>query len=452
MRTIHLSRPIKFLAALLALLLFTPLLAAPAAAMSGYEPDFTITAEAAYVVNTDTNLVVYEKNSETPLVAASLTKMMTMLLMLKTYQDQLDTITVTMPRAIDDILYPYNASVADIRPGETVTLRDLLYAMELPSGNEAAYMVAFYMGGNDPDAFVARMNEEAAAIGCTGTTFTDPCGLEEGNVTTARDAYLILRALMEYDAYVEAAGTSTYQMPANTHHESPYPIQASNAMLSKSSAYYREYTQGGKTGSLVAGWQNFASWHTQDGETYISVLLHSQDAADAEASRPKPALRETGQLMDWVFDTFGVAAALDTTQPISELPVRYATDADTVMLYPVDDMMTLLPREGGAAVTEQTFHLPESLSAPVTQGDVVGTVTLSIEGEEVGTVELIAGSTVARNQVLYTLARVGEFFSSTYFKVVVILTMITLAVYAFVWVAAMLIALNEEGRRRPRKR
>ena len=98
------------------------------------------------------------------------------------------------------------------------------------------------------------MNEEAAAIGCTGTIFTDPCGLEEGNVTTARDAYLILRALMEYDAYVEAAGTSTYQMPANTHHESPYTIiQASNAMLSKSSSYYREYTQGGKTGQPGGG-------------------------------------------------------------------------------------------------------------------------------------------------------------------------------------------------------
>ena len=111
-------------------------------------------------------------------------------------------------------------------------------------------------------------------------------------------------------------------------------------------------------------------------------------------------------------------------------------------------MMTLLPREGGAAVTEQTFNLPESLAAPVTQGEVVGSVTISIEGEEVGTVDLIAGSNVSRNQVLYTLSRVGEFFSSTYFKVVVILTMVTVAIYAFVWVAAMLIALNEEGKRK----
>ncbi len=433
----------KIFAAALAVLLLAPALATPAAAMSGYDPDFEVTAEAAYIVNLDTNLVVYEKNSETPLVAGSLTKLMTMILLLKNYQDQLDTITVTAPGYIYDYLYGKGASSADIRRGETHTLRTLLYAMEVQSGNEAAYIVADYMGGGSIDNFVAMMNAEAEAIGCTGTTFTDPCGLDEGNITTARDSYLLLRAAMEYDAFVEAAGVYTWQVPQSSAHDAPYTIISTNRMISSASELYRSYTQGGKTGSLSSGWQNFASWHTQDGETYISVLLHSSDEIGNT-----PAEIETGQLMDWVFATFGVGAALDTTQPISELPVRYATEAESVMLYPVDNMMTLLPREGGAAVTEQTFNLPESLAAPVTQGEVVGSVTISIEGEEVGTVDLIAGSNVSRNQVLYTLSRVGEFFSSTYFKVVVILTMVTVAIYAFVWVAAMLIALNEEGKRK----
>lgn len=433
----------KIFAAALAVVLLAPALATPAAAMSGYDPDFEVTAEAAYIVNLDTNLVVYEKNSETPLVAGSLTKLMTMILLLKNYQDQLDTITVTAPGYIYDYLYGKGASSADIRRGETHTLRTLLYAMEVQSGNEAAYIVADYMGGGSIDNFVAMMNAEAEAIGCTGTTFTDPCGLDEGNITTARDSYLLLRAAMEYDAFVEAAGVYTWQVPQSSAHDAPYTIISTNRMISSASELYRSYTQGGKTGSLSSGWQNFASWHTQDSETYISVLLHSSDEIGTT-----PAEIETGQLMDWVFATFGVGAALDTTQPISELPVRYATEAESVMLYPVDNMMTLLPREGGAAVTEQTFNLPESLAAPVTQGEVVGSVTISIEGEEVGTVDLIAGSNVSRNQVLYTLSRVGEFFSSTYFKVVVILTMVTVAIYAFVWVAAMLIALNEEGKRK----
>lgn len=434
----------KRFAGILAVLVIAVTLALPASAMQGYTPDFEPTAEAAYIVNLDTNIVVYQKNSDTQLTAASLTKMMTMLLMLKTYQDQLDTITVEMPRTIDDILYGTGASLADIRPGETVTLRNLLYGMELPSGNEAAYIVAFYMGGT-VENFVAMMNEEAKALGCTGTVFTDPCGLDSGNITTARDAYLILRALIQYDAFVEAAGTASYWMPANTEHTEPYIILSTNKMLTQGTTYYRSYNQGGKTGSLNAGWQNFAGWHTQNGETYISVVLHS--AAD-ESVDPRPALTETGSLMDWVFDTFTIQSALDTTRPITERPIRYSTETDTVMLYPADDMMTLLPSDGGAALTEQTFSLPEYLTAPIEQGDVVGTVTLSINGEKLGTVDLIAGSTVSRNQVLYTLTKVGEFFSGTYFKVVVILTLIVVAVYAFVWVCAILI----EGNRGPKRR
>lgn len=435
----------KRFAGFLAVLVIAVTLALPASAMQGYTPDFEPTAEGAYIVNLDTNIVVYQKDSEKQLTAASLTKMMTMLLLLKNYQDQLDTATGEMTRAIDDILYRTpGASLADIRPGESVTLRNLLYAMELPSGNEAAYIAAFFMGGT-VENFVAMMNEEAKALGCTGTVFTDPCGLDTGNVTTARDAYLILRALIQYDAFVEIAGTSSYWMPANTQHAEPYIILSSNKMLTQGTTYYRSYTQGGKTGSLSEGWQNFASWHTQNGETYISVMLHS--SADQEVD-PRPALTETGTLMDWVFQTFTIQSALDTTRPITERPIRYSTETDTIMLYPADDMMTLLPADGGAALTEQTFSLPEYLTAPIEQGDVVGTVTLSINGEKLGTVDLIAGSTVSRNQVLYTLTKVGEFFSGTYFKVVVILTMIVVAVYAFVWVCAILIEGNRGTKRR----
>ena len=97
----------------------------------------SLTAPAAYVVNLDTNIVVYEKNSETPLSAASLTKLMTTLLLLENYQDQLDSISLTAPSYVYDLIWEQstNASSADIRRGETQSLRNLLYAMLLPSGN-----------------------------------------------------------------------------------------------------------------------------------------------------------------------------------------------------------------------------------------------------------------------------------------------------------------------------
>ena len=105
---------------------------------------------------------------------------MTTLLLLENYQDQLDSISLTAPSYIYDLIWEQstNASTADIRRGETQSLRNLLYAMLLPSGNEAAYIVADYMGGGSIDNFVAMMNDEAKAVGCTGTTFVDPLRAE----------------------------------------------------------------------------------------------------------------------------------------------------------------------------------------------------------------------------------------------------------------------------------
>lgn len=441
--------PMKKFCALLCTVVLTFVLVLPVAAegessaLSAEAPE--LTAPAAYVVNLDTNIVVYDKNSDTQLQAASLTKMMTCLLMLEQYQDQLDTITVTAPSYIYDLIWEKttNASTADIRRGDTQTLRNLLYAMLLPSANEAAYIVADYMGGGSIDNFVAMMNDEAAAIGCTGTTFTDPCGLDEGNVTTAKDAYLILRALTAYDVVATVMASPSYDMGTNDNYPTPgtYIIQNTNKMVCNTS-YYRDYTKGGKTGSL-GEWQNFAGWHSKDGENYISVVLNVANGTDPDGGRP--ALLETGTLMDWVYETYTIAPALDTTQPITESRIVYSTQTDTVMLYPADDMMTLLPREGGVALTEQVFNLPDHLTAPLKQGDVVGTVTLTIGGESIGTVDLIAGSDVARNQMLYTISRVGEFFSSTYFKVVIMLTMAVVAVYAFVWVLSILGVWSRES-------
>ena len=404
----------------------------------------SLTAPAAYVVNLDTNIVVYEKNSETPLSAASLTKLMTTLLLLENYQDQLDSISLTAPSYVYDLIWEQstNASSADIRRGETQSLRNLLYAMLLPSGNEAAYIVADYMGGGSIDNFVAMMNDEAKAVGCTGTTFVDPCGLNPNNITTARDAYLILRALTAYDVFSTVVGTPSYDMGTNDRYTTPgtYIIQTTDKPITNSS-YPRAHTNGGKTGSL-GEWQNFAGWHSQDGESYISILLNVPYDADPEGMRP--ALVETATIMDWVFDTYTIAPALDTTQPITEVRVAYSTQADTVMLYPADNMMTLLPREGGAALTEQVFNVPDQLPAPIKQGDIVGTVTLTIEGETIGTADLIAGSDVSRNQLLYTISRVSLFFSSTYFKVVVILTMLVIGAYLIFTVGRILRIWSKE--------
>ena len=128
--------------------------------------------------------------------------------------------------------------------------------------------------------------------------------------------------------------------------------------------------------------------------------------------------------------------ALDTTKDITEIPVKYSSETDTLMLRPADDLMTLLPKESDETTVGKTFNLPESVSAPVKKGDVVGTVTLSLAGEEVGTVDLVATKDVERNTALFIIAQIGGFFSSLYFKVLAVLVGITLCIYVgyLIWI------------------
>ena len=174
----------------------------------------------------------------------------------------------------------------------------------------------------------------------------------------------------------------------------------------------------------------------QDGETYISVVLNSPESCDPYTYPTKrPALYETGELMDWVYDSFSLQSALDVGQAITEVSVKYSTETDTLRLYPADSMYTILPSDSDGSVTQKTFHLPDSVAAPIKQGDVVGTVTLSLSGEVIGTVDLIAERDIARNPVLFVVEKIGEFFGSLYFRVVVILTVIAVALYLawYVW-------------------
>lgn len=428
----------RFAALFLTLCLAVGLLAVPAAAV-GYDPSttYTVQAPSAYVVNTDTNIIIYEKNSEQQVQANALTQLMTVALVMTNYADALDTTTVTQPQAISN--YVMGTTNADVRIGETLTLRQALYAIMLRNANEVTMTVAYGLSGNDLTGWVSQMNSLSQKIGTTGSVWTDACGIDDGNLTTARDMYLILRYLMSFDAFVEIAGTASYQMPANTRHASGYDIYSWFTMIRKSAdggRYYNSATRGGKadvTGIVESKGvvtQSAVSWSVKNGETYIYSVMNSPAAADPTGNATlRPALYETDRLTDWVYDSFAIQAALDTDEPISEVTVQYSSGSDRLRLYPADSMMTILPSTSDSTVTQKIFNLPEEVYAPIKQGDVIGSVTLLLAGEVIGEVELLAGSDVDRSAVKFTVAKVQEFFGSLYFKVVIVVTLLTVAGY-----------------------
>lgn len=440
----------RIFALLLSLAVLFSCLAVTAGAMFDPSTVYDVKAQSAYIVNTDTNIIVYEKDSEKQVSAGGLTKYMTIALVLTNYADQLDS-TFTMPFAISD--YVHNTDNADMRSGETFTYREALYAMVTRNANEAAMGLAYELSGGDLAGWVSQMNTLSQRIGTTNSTWTDACGLDSGNTTTAVDMYLILRYLMSFDAFKEISAAPTFTMPAKEKHAKSFVLLSQNVALNKTSGgrFYRSAMQGGMCNVTAfkndTGTQSYVSWGNKDGATYIFCVMDSPDSCDTLGyANRRPALFETVKLMDWVFDSFSIQAALDTDLTIAEIPVRYSSDTDTLQLYPNDSMMTLLPSTSDGTVTQKYFHLPDYVCAPIQQGDVVGTVELKLAGETIGVVDLIAGQDVARNPLLFGVDKVKEFLTSLYLKVVLVLSLIAALIYGL-WLLC-----TNWNRRKPTKK
>ena len=409
----------------------------PAGAMFDPTPVYQVQAQSAYIVNTDTNIIVYDKDSTKQVSAGGLTKYMTIALLLTNYADHLDD-TFQMPFAISD--YVHNSDNADMRSNETFTYREAVYAMLLRNANEAAMGLAYSLSGGDLAGWVSQMNTLSQRIGTTGSTWTDACGLDSGNVTTAVDMYLILRYLMSFDAFVDISSAPTFTMPAKEKHAKSFVLLNQNVALNKTSggSFYRKSMQGGMCDVMAYkndhGDQSYVSWANQDGSTYIFCIMQSPDTCDTYGyANRRPALYETTRLIDWVFQSFSIQPALDTDLALAEIPVKYSSDTDTLKLYPDNSMMTLLPSSGDGTVTQKYFHLPDYVCAPVQQGDVVGTVELKLAGETIGMVNLIAGQDVSRSSLLYSFSKLQEFFGSLYLKVVLVVSAICAIIYV-AWV------------------
>ena len=165
-------------------------------------------AEGAGTFNLETNTVVYAKNLYERLYPASTTKILTAYIALK-YCDDLDAMVTVSENAVNQAS---DSSVCNLKAGDVIRLRDLLYGLMLRSGNDAAVAIAEYISG-DVDSFAALMNQEAAAMGATRSHFVNPNGLpDENHYTCVYDMYLIFSNAIKNDTFVSIIGTTSYDV------------------------------------------------------------------------------------------------------------------------------------------------------------------------------------------------------------------------------------------------
>lgn len=421
---------VKIIGIALCLMLVISLFPSYAFAANGarYELPFEPNARSYLVASLDTGEIVFEKNSHEQLIPASLTKLLTAYTVYQ-YVDDIDGTMVTAPRYIYDELYGQGGSTADIRQGQTISVRDLLYALLLPSANEAASILADYVGNGSIANFCMMMNNEARKLGCTDTNFTNPHGLFiENHYTSAYDMYLIAKACYAIPGFMDIVTTNTYEMPYN-HPSGNYPngwyIQSTVRMQSRTSPYYRSYVKGMKTGSLDEIGHNFVSVCSKNGENYICVVI----GAARSATDASPAFTTTAEIMDYFFDNYSVRAANTLDFPVTDVPLKYSSDTDTLLLYAESEVMAILPNTADETSFAKVYNLPESVSAPVKAGDAIGSVDYYLASTLVGSSRLVSRTDADRNIILFLVGKVQERLSSLYLKVVVRVTLVLVLLY-----------------------
>lgn len=265
-----------------------------------------IQAQGAVLMDASTGALLYEKNPDTRYYPASITKLMTALIVVE--RCNLDD-TVTFSTTATTNLEAGSVSL-NITAGDKLTVRQSLYALLLKSANEVANGLAEHVGGS-VSGFAKLMNEKAKSLGCTNTNFTNPHGLNDSNhYTTARDMALIARAAFQNETLRKINTTLSYQIPA-TQKAAARTITMGHKMMYPSDARYYEGIIGGKTGYTSLAGNTLVTGAERNGVRLIAVIMKSKSTqyTDTKALLDYGfALKSGGvqsQMTGWVEDSTG---------------------------------------------------------------------------------------------------------------------------------------------------
>lgn len=406
----------RFLSLFSAALLIVTLWTVPAAAFD--VPDPQIQAKAVLLVDRKTGAVAYAKNEHQELYPASLTKVMTALLVLeavdagKLSMDQVVTANATALDDLDEL-----GSTAGIKAGEEMTVRNLLYCMLLNSANEASTILAERVSGS-VGAFVADMNAKAQELGCKNTHFMNPHGLHDSqHYASAWDLYLITEEALKHPAFMEICDTPSITIPATNLSEERLLRNTNYLISGRSKDYLNKDAHGVKTGSHSQAGHCLISTIQRANLNFICVIMGTERIQREDGIWWTYSFGETNRLYDWAFDNFTYQTVLEETDVVGEAAVSLSK-TDRVTLRPANEVEILLPRELKPEELEQVITLTnDPIEAPIAEGDKLGTLSIQLDGEECASVDLLAFTDVEASQILIFWKNTKEFFSKPTVKI-----------------------------------
>lgn len=371
-------------------LLLTMLLAACLPAYAAETEALSLESKSAVLMDVGTGTVLYEKNSHEAMPPASVTKVMTMLLIYEAERDGKfdwsDTVQVSEHAA------SMGGSQVFLEPGETQTAADMTKCIAIASANDAAVAMAEFVAGSE-EAFVEKMNQRAKELGMEDTHFVNACGLDvDGHETSAYDIALMSRELMLNFPEIQDY-TTTWQdtiLHKTRKGESEFGLTNTNKLIK-----WYEGATGLKTGSTGKALYCLSGTAERDGLHLIGVVMAAPDF--------KVRFQETMKLLDYGFANYSAQKGLPAGQEMAEICVTKGM-TDTVPAVVKEEISILLQKDMGSEWETQVKVMP-SLDAPVEAGEKVGEVIYLIHGTEVGRTDLITAVAVEKADINTMLER-----------------------------------------------
>lgn len=365
---------IKRVAGLLICTAIIRVLAIPtyAAASSSVAP-MTLDCTSAVLMEASTGTVLYEQNADVVCPPASITKIMTLLLVMEAIEAgklRMDDLVTASAHAAS-----MGGSQIYLKEGESMRVEDLIKSVVISSANDAALALAEHLCGTE-EAFVALMNEKASELGMVNTHFENTNGLDDtvtNHVTTARDVAIMSRALIGYRTILQYSS-----IWMDTIRDGAFGLTNTNRLI----RFYPGAT-GLKTGSTAKAKFCVSATAERNGMSLICVIMGAptRDIRNEEAKK----------LLDWGFSGYEIYAA-----PLQELsPLRVLGGVKDSCRAEYPEFACVLPK-GEASSVEMNMEIPDQLRAPIRAGQTVGCVKYCLGEKILGRVDIIAKETVEK--------------------------------------------------------
>lgn len=346
---------------------------------------FDINSKSALLMDAGTGTILYEKNIHEQLPPASVTKIMTMLLVMEALDS--NKISLDDKVVISERASKMGGTQLYLEPGEIKTVEELMKGVAIRSANDASLALGEFIAGTE-ELFIQQMNNRAKELGMENTTFINTNGLPaEGHLTTAYDIALMSRELLNHKD-VHKWLTTWMDTVIVGKRESPQSLVNTNRLINT-----YQGANGIKTGYTSEAMHCLSASATRGNTTFIAVVM----AAPSSQIR----FSEAAKLLDYGFANYNTVEIAKKNSTIENVLLNKGKDTKVEVVS--KDNLNALVKKGDENKVEKEIVLPPSVTAPVTQGEKIGEIIARIDGKEIGKVDLIAKESVEKASVLNIL-------------------------------------------------